>query len=130
MYGNPLPPHPLTLGQPRILNNDMTHDLYTLPQEAPDMYLDEIQDWLAIAYEVKLSKMALFKNIRDTGLTYKLLRKAAAECHEEVRAEWMDNMNTHFTSWQLVFVDESSKDDWTIYRHYGHTPTGVGHHPC
>ena len=89
------------------------------------MYLDEIQDWLAVAYEIKLSKTALFQNIRDAGLTYKLLCKAAAERDEEARAEWMDDMNAHFTARQLVFVDESSKDDHTIYRHYGQAPAGV-----
>ena len=75
------------------------------------MYLDEIQDWLAIAHDVRLSKTALFENIHDAGVTYKLLRKAAAEQDEDARAEWMDDMNTHYTAQQLVFVDETSKDD-------------------
>ncbi|KAF8170957.1 hypothetical protein BJ912DRAFT_816317, partial [Pholiota molesta] len=37
------PPNP-SRGRPRILNADQTHDLFTLLQEAPEMYLDEIQD--------------------------------------------------------------------------------------
>jgi transposase len=124
-YGTPLPPPPLQRGRPHTLNNDMTHDLYTLLEEAPDMYLDEIQDWLAVAHDVRLSKTALFENIRDAGVTYKLLRKAAAERDEDARAEWMDDMNTHYTAQQLVFVDETSKDDRTIYRHYGRAPSGM-----
>ena len=124
-YGTPLPPPPLQRGRPHTLNNDMTHDLYTLLKEAPDMYLDEIQDWLAVAHDVRLSKTALFENIRDAGVTYKLLRKAAAERDEDARAEWMDDMNTHYTAQQLVFVDETSKDDRTIYRHYGRAPSGM-----
>jgi transposase len=124
LYGTLLPPHLPVLGRPRILNTDMTHDLYTLMEEAPEMYLDEIQDWIAVTHDVKLSKTALFENIRDAGITYKLLRKAAAERDDDARAEWMDEMNTHFVSQQLVFVDETSKDDRTIYRHYGRAPAG------
>ena len=37
-----LPPPPLVHGHSQILNSDMTHNLYTLVKEAPDMYLDEI----------------------------------------------------------------------------------------
>jgi hypothetical protein len=44
-------------------------------------------------------------------MTFKLLHKAAAEWDEDARAEWMDEMNTHHTAQQLVFVDETSKDD-------------------
>lgn len=64
----------------------MTHDLITLNDEAPDMFLDEIQDWPAIAQDVAISKSALHDNIRDCGITYKKLRKAAAEQNPEERA--------------------------------------------
>ena len=36
----------------------------------------------------------------------------------------MEDMNAHYTAPQLVFVDETSKDDRTIYRHYGRAPAG------
>ena len=102
----------------------MTHDLYTLISEAPDIYLDEIQDWIALAYEFGISKCSLFRNIRDAGVTYKLLRKAAAERDEDARQEWKDEVNAHFTAVQMVFVDETSKDDRSIYCHYGRAPNG------
>ena len=124
IHGSVKPPTNPNRGRPRILNNDMTHDLYTLISEAPDLYLDEIQDWIALAYEVGISKSSLFRNIRDAGLTYKLLRKAAAERDEDLRQEWKDEINAHFTGFQMVFVDETSKDDRTIYRHYGRAAAG------
>ena len=77
-------PNPLAC-HPHILNGDMTHDLYTLLQEAPEMYLSEIQDWIALAYEVHISKSALHTNILDAGITFKLLHRAAAECDEDFR---------------------------------------------
>jgi hypothetical protein len=36
----------------------------------------------------------------------------------------MDDMNTHFVSQQLVFVDKTSKDDCTVYCHYGRVSAG------
>jgi hypothetical protein len=66
----------------------MTHDLYTLLEEAPEMYLSEIQDWIALAHEVHISRAALHLNICDAGITFKLLRRAAAERDEDCRLEW------------------------------------------
>jgi transposase len=125
LYGSPLPPPPLQRGRQRILNPEVTHDLYTLAEEAPELFLNEIQDWLAVVHDVRLSKTALFENIRDAGITYKLLRRAAAERDDDARTEWMEEVNSQFVAQQLVFVDESSKDDRTIYRHYGRAPAGV-----
>lgn len=124
LYGSVIPPPNPMQSRPRILNGDMTHDLYTLLEEAPEMYLSEIQDWVALTYEVQISRTALHMNIRDAGITFKLLHKAAAERDEDLRQEWMQDVNTHFVASQMVFVDETSKDDRTLYRHYGRAVAG------
>ena len=97
----------------------MTHDLYTLLEEAPELYLDEIQEWLAVAHDVGISTSALHENLEDAGISYKLLRKAAAECDEDARQHFRNHAKLHWTANQLIFVDETSKDERTIYRHYG-----------
>jgi hypothetical protein len=102
----------------------MTRDLFILFQESPELFLDEIQEWLAVAYNTGISRTTLHDNICDCGLTYKLLRKAAAERDDDRREERMTNMRMHYVASQLVMVDETSKDDRTIYRHYGRAPTG------
>jgi transposase len=124
IHGSVIPPHNPMQCRPRILNADMTHDLYTLLEEAPEMYLSEIQDWIALAHEVHISRSALHLNIRDAGITFKLLRKAAAERDEDLRQEWKQDVNAHFVASQMIFVDETSKDDRTIYRHYGRSVAG------
>ena len=124
LYGFVVPPPNPIQCRPRILNANMTHDLYTLLEEAPEMYLSEIQDWIALTYEVHISKAALHQNIRDAGITYKLLRRAAAERNEDLREEWKQEVNAHYTASQMIFVDETSKDDRTIYRHYGRSVAG------
>ena len=124
IYGSVIPPPNPMQSRPRILNGDMTHDLYTLLEEAPEMYLSEIQDWIALTYEVHISISALHQNIRDAGITYKLLCRAAAERDEDFRQEWKEGINAHFTASQMIFVDETSKDERTIYWHYGRAVAG------
>src|SRR5258708_27494039 len=111
-------------GHPRLLNSDITHDLYTLLEEAPEMYLSKIQDWIALSYEVHVSKTTLHENIHDAGISFKLLRKATAEHDEDQRLEWKEDVNTHFIASQIVFVDKTSKDNQTIYCHYGRAMVG------
>src|SRR5229473_8215890 len=111
-------------GRPHLLNSDMMHDLYMLLEEALEMYLSEIQDWIALSHEVHISKTALHENIHDAGLSFKLLCRAVGERDEDFRVEWKQDINAHFTASQMIFVDETSKDDRTIYWHYGRSVAG------
>ncbi|EGO27057.1 hypothetical protein SERLADRAFT_346990, partial [Serpula lacrymans var. lacrymans S7.9] len=90
----------------------------------PEIYLDKIQDWLVLAHDVHTSKTALFKNIRDAGLTYKILQKTASDRDNDLREEWLQDINTHFTARQFIMIDETNKNDWTIYQYYGQAPKG------
>ncbi len=89
------------------------------------MYLSEIQDWIALTHEVHISKAALHLNIRDAGISFKLLCRAAAEHDEDFWQEWKQDANTHFTASQMIFVDKTSKDEQTIYQHYGCSIVGT-----
>jgi hypothetical protein len=102
----------------------MTHDLFALLEEALELFLDEIQEWLAVAHDTGISRLALHSIIRDCGLTYKVLQRAAAERDDDQREEWMEDMRMHHIGCQLVMVDETSKDDQMIYHHYGYAPAG------
>jgi len=88
------------------------------------MYLDELQDWLALKHDVLISTTSLHATIWDAGLTYKLLCWRAAERDEVVREQWKEDMWLNFVAAQIVWTDESSKDDRTIYHHYGQAATG------
>jgi hypothetical protein len=93
---------------PHILNADQTHDLFTLLQEAPEMYLDEIQ-------ELSISKTALHVLIRDVGISYKVLRKATYERDEVAREEFRQISRGNLVASMIITVDESSKDGHTIF---------------
>ena len=58
-----------------------------LLEEAPEMYLSEIQDWIAFAHKVHISRTALHVNIHDAGMTFKLLHRAAAKHDEDLQEE-------------------------------------------
>jgi len=52
-------------------------------------------------------------------------RRAARERDEAAREEWREFVRTNFVASMVVTVDESSKDDRTIFRRRGRAPRGV-----
>src|ERR1700685_3263645 len=123
-YGSVIPPRNPLQGRPHTLNANTRHDLCTMLDESPELFLDEIQDWVAVSHDIGLSKSALHYLIRDAGLTYKLLHKAASERDEEARETFHTFMREHLVAEQVVTADETSKDDQTIFRRWGRSPLG------
>ena len=77
-----------------------------------------------IAHNVGLPRSTLDENLRDAGLSYKLVRKAAAERDEKAREAWRAYVARNYVPSMMVFVDETSKDNRTIYCHYGRAVLG------
>ncbi|KAF9069425.1 hypothetical protein BDP27DRAFT_1144976, partial [Rhodocollybia butyracea] len=48
-HGSVVAPDNHARGRPPILSTEMVHDLISLAEEAPEMYVEEIRDWLAVA---------------------------------------------------------------------------------
>jgi len=111
-------------GRRRILSSDVVDDLHDLMLESPELYLDEIGIWLALYHDVQISTTALHDNLRELGLTHKLMRRAAAERDHELRANWMYDFLATYTAEQMVVLDESSKDNRTLIRRYGRALCG------
>jgi hypothetical protein len=86
--------------------------------------IQHIWTHINLVCDTSISRSALHNNICDIGLTYKILQRAAAEWNDDLREEWMEDMWMHRIPHQLVMVDETSKDDWMIYRHYSCAPEG------
>jgi transposase len=124
-YGSVVAPFSaVAKGRPSRLNQEATGDLISLSLESPELFLDEIQDWLAVVHSTAISLSQLHCILNDCGLSFKLMRRAAAERDEPGRQKWREAYQAQYASSQLLFVDESSKDDRTIYRHYGRAPSG------
>ncbi|KAJ7439797.1 hypothetical protein B0H11DRAFT_2163450 [Mycena galericulata] len=75
-------------------------------------------------HDTGISRTALHMLINDSGLTYKILRRAASERDEVARTEWKHLIQTSFISSMIVTADESSKDERTIFRKRGRAPRG------
>ena len=58
-------------------------------QENPELFLDELRLWLALYHDIQISTTALYDNLRQLGLTRKIICRAAAERDHELRANWM-----------------------------------------
>jgi hypothetical protein len=82
-----------------------------LVSKSPELFLDEIQEWIAIVHDIGISISSLHTILTDCALTYKLLRKAAAERDELAHRLYLEHALEHWVAAQMVFVDESSKDD-------------------
>jgi len=94
---------------------DQTHAVIEMVSAAPEMFLDKVWDYLALEHDTLVSITTLHDLILAAGLSYKLLHHQALEQDEMARTMWLRDAQRHFRASQLVWTDESSKDDWTIY---------------
>ena len=47
-FGSVIPAHNLLQGHPSILNAEQRNELFNLLDQAPEMFLDELQDWVRL----------------------------------------------------------------------------------
>ena len=88
------------------------------------MFLDEIQDWMALHHDAAISITSLHQVIQDAGLSLKMLHKAASERDEEAQEEFRTYVWEHLVVEQVITADESSKDDHTIFHCFRRYPQG------
>ena len=53
------------------------------------------------------------------------MQKAALERNEIVRAHYLATIDEHYTRNQLIFLDESAKDERSLSRLYGYSPRNI-----
>lgn len=123
VHGRVDPPS-VNRGRRRLLTQDVIGDIQELLLETPDLYLDEIAEYLLLYHDLPISTSALHNNLRDLGFSRKLMQRTAAERDHELRAEWMQDFLATYTAEQLVVLDESSKDGRTFFRQYGRAVAG------
>ncbi|KAG1860247.1 hypothetical protein DFJ58DRAFT_657887, partial [Suillus subalutaceus] len=77
------PPSPIRGQQLCILTHALMTACEALFTEELDLYLDEVVTWLALTHNISISVSILCRNLKEAGLTWKLLHKLAAERDEE-----------------------------------------------
>ena len=56
------------------------------------------------------------------------MQKEAYERNETMRSHYLGVIGEHYTPNQLIFIDESTKDERSLSRLYGYSPRGI--HAC
>ena len=115
LYGSVISPHAPLQGCLSALNAEQRNDLFNVLGQALEMFLDEIQDWMALHHDTAISITSLHLVIHDAGLSLKMLHKAASERDEVAQEKFRTYMQGHLVAEQVITVDELSKDDHIIF---------------
>ena len=95
--------------------------------QAPEIFLDEIQDWVALYQDTVILHTALHDIIQNAGLTkltFKMLHKATSERDEMTQEKFKTYIWEHLVVDQVITADESSEYDCTIFWYFGRPPQG------
>lgn len=111
-------------GRPRKLSPLLMEELRLLIKDRPTLYLNEIVEWFATRRNFSVSISTIQRALVRLGLTYKKLRITASERDEVLRQQWKHQITGMFAAAQLVFADETSKDERVVMRRYGRAPAG------
>ena len=121
------PPSPLC-GHDCIIGLAVLTAVKDLYSHNPSIMLDELQLHLAIEHDTPISISALQATLQRTRLSRKILQKIASKRNEVSRAEFRaclrDPESFSGTAMKFIAIDESSKDERTLARHYGRSPNG------
>ncbi|KAG9013741.1 hypothetical protein FRB90_005775 [Tulasnella sp. 427] len=117
-------------GRPSILNDELRYELLEILAEDSTVYIDQLRDFFAVERDVGIGRSTLQKILQDIGVTRKKLKKEAAEADAEEQVQYLNRMRGEYQVHQLVAVDESAKDDRTIYRQYGRSLRGQRAFAC
>ncbi|KDR70028.1 hypothetical protein GALMADRAFT_76765 [Galerina marginata CBS 339.88] len=90
------PPGPLR-GRPRLIGLLAMTAIKEIFSRHPDLYLDELQWFLAIHHDLAISKSALQENLESAGLTRKVLHVIASERDEAQRQAFLHSIQNDFS---------------------------------
>ena len=82
LYGSVSPPHAPLHGCPSALNAEQRNDLFNVLDQAPEMFLDKIQNWMALHHDTAISTTSLHQITQDASLSLKMSHKATSEKDE------------------------------------------------
>ncbi|RPD53271.1 hypothetical protein L227DRAFT_482146, partial [Lentinus tigrinus ALCF2SS1-6] len=89
------------LGRRRVLSTAVLEEVRDLVRSSPSVYLDEIVSWLAVYHGQQISVATIHRNLVSLGITYKKLRRTAAQRDEITRAQWLADISSRFVAQQL-----------------------------
>lgn len=115
--GNVVKPRSQYTGRPRIFNLEDLHYLLELINHHPDWFLDELTTLMRHNRYIAVHYSTIHRELERAGISLKKLRKIAKE-RKDAHADFKRRV-VQYTPGQLLFIDETSKDERTQIRRYG-----------
>jgi transposase len=111
-------------GRPRVMHFSDVDYLKRLIQHRPDWFLDELGYLLQNNRFIAAHFTTVHRELIRAGVSSKKIKKIASERNEDLRADFIARM-AQYTSEQLGFLDEVSKDERTAFRARGRSRKGT-----
>ena len=111
-------------GHPRILHFDDIDYLNRIIKHHPDWFLDELLSLLKTNHFISAHFTTIHWELVCAGVSTKKLKKIAAECNENLCADYMWHI-AQYSPEQVGFLDEVSKDEQTSARSHGWSKKGT-----
>lgn len=111
-------------GRPRIISPVMLEALCDHLLEKPDLYLDEMAEFLYDEFNIYASTYTISRALRSHGWTKKMAQQMAQERNADLRDYYLHQLSD-FCLYHLVFIEESGCDKRAAFRRTGWTPYGV-----
>ncbi|CAJ0631680.1 17689_t:CDS:2 [Entrophospora sp. SA101] len=108
-------------GRRKIFDKKDLESLKQLVTQNPDFYLDELVVEMTKKSGKEVSVATLCHSLKYCGITRKKITKAAKERNELVRGFFILTIGSYYSPEQLIFLDESSKDERSISCSYGYS---------
>ncbi|GAA5882595.1 hypothetical protein JCM1840_000803 [Sporobolomyces johnsonii] len=102
-------------GRTPKLSADDCHILIAKVCAEPGLYLQEISE-KAEEDGMNTSVSGVHRALIEAGMTHKALHKVALERNEEARGDFPHKLDTFISAEQVVYIDESAKDDHDMLR--------------
>ena len=90
----------------------------------PDCFLDELLHLLTTNHFVSIHYTTIHQELKHAGVSFKKLKRIAKERKEHQQANFIQRM-AQYNPEELVFFDETSKDERTAGRCYGRSKKGM-----
>ncbi|KAJ7186359.1 hypothetical protein B0H12DRAFT_965175, partial [Mycena haematopus] len=105
-------------GRPALLSKQNTKFMIALIEHTPDIYLDEIQEYLQIQHDMDISLTTISRTLHRLGYGSKKLSKQAAERCADARRDFLMKIGNEPAD-HIVCADESAVNILTSYRRNG-----------
>lgn len=115
---------PIKRGQPQSITPIMLEALCDHLLEKPDLYLHEMELFFLDEFDVSIPKSTISDTLQRNGWSKKTARQKAKERNPDLRDDYC-NLISEFSSYHLVYVDESGCDKRIGFRRTGWAPLGT-----